>query len=306
MHSAPEPQREVDVIVIGGGPAGLSAALCLGRARRSVVVLDRGGPRHAVSAGVHNFLTREGIAPAELRRIAWEQMRAYPSVRREEASVAAIERRGDRWIVGTKGGASWSAGDVLLATGVVDQHPSIPGYAALWGRSIFLCPYCHGWEVQDQALAVLGQGPGLAHLGPLLLGWSRDVVVCTDGVALDPEVQAGLVARGLEVRTSRIVALEGDGERLTAIVFDDGARLRRDAIFAALTPQLPPLVAGLGLDLDAMGFVRVDEMGATSRPGIWAAGDLTSFRHQVVEAAAQGLRAAAAINAHRVFGAAHR
>ena len=295
-------EDEVDVVVIGGGPAGLAAATCLGRARRSVVVVDRGAPRHAVSEGVHNFLTRDGMPPADLRAVAWEQMREYPAVRRHDGDVVALAQRDDRWSVRSAGGDAWVADAVLLASGVVDVHPAIPGYDALWGRSIFLCPYCHGWEVRDRPLAVLGQGAALAQYAPLLRSFSDDVVVCTNGAALDTDVAASLAAFGLDVHTAPIASLDARDGALDAIRFDDGTRLERHALFVHSTPRLPALVAELGLDLDEQGFVRVDADGATSAPGLWAAGDLTSRRHQVTEAAAQGLRAAMAINRERVFG----
>lgn len=292
----------VDVLVIGGGPAGLAAALCLGRARRSVLVVDSGAPRHAVAQGVHNFLTRDGLPPSDLRAVAWEQMRAYPSVHRHDGAVRSLERHDSRCIAAGDQGKSWAAGAMLLATGVVDQHPRIPGYDALWGRSIFHCPYCHGWEVRDQPLAVLGQGPALAQYAPLLTSWSDDVVVCTNGAPFEPETERELSARGLGIRTAPIAALEARDGMLDAIRFDDGTRLARHALFVVPSPRLPALVAELGVDLDERGFVRVDEDGATSAPGLWAAGDLTSRRHQVAEAAAQGLRAAFAINRRIAFG----
>ena len=291
----------MDVIIVGGGPAGLAAALCLGRARRSVVVIDSGQPRHAVAEGVHNFLTREGVAPAELRTIAWDQMRTYPTVSRHAGSVTSIDRRDDHWIVETDDGRAWTARALLLATGVIDEHPSIPGYDALWGRSIFHCPYCHGWEVRDQALAVLGHGPALAQFAPLLRGWSSNVVVCTNGQSLDQETEAVLSAHDIGVRTAPVAELVAVDGHLDAIRFDDGTSLARQAVFVIGVPRIPELVANLELALDERGFVSVDEDGATSTPGLWAAGDLTSRRHQVIEAAAQGLRAATAINRHLVF-----
>jgi thioredoxin reductase len=292
----------VDVVVVGGGPAGLAAALCLGRARRSVLVVDSGVPRHAVAEGVHNFLTNEGIPPSELRAVAWEQMRPHTSVSRYDGTVVSLERRDGRWIAACDNGQSWAGKAALLATGVVDQHPDIRGYDALWGRSIFLCPYCHGWEVRDQPLAVVGQGPALAEFAPLLLSWSDDVVVFTNGEPLEPDAEEALAARGLEIRTAPIAELEAKNGKLDSIRFDDGSRLARHALFVVQSPRLPTLVADLRLDLDERGFVRVDEDGATSAPGLWAAGDLTSRRHQVMEAAAQGLRAGVSINRRLVFG----
>jgi thioredoxin reductase len=291
----------VDVIVIGGGPAGLAAALCLGRARRSVVVIDSGSPRHAVADGVHNFLSREGIPPAQLRVAAWEQMRQYPSVTRADISVVSLDRHAGRWVAASDKGDAWAANLVLLATGVVDQHPEITGYDTLWGRSIFHCPYCHGWEIRDQPVAVLGRGTAVAQYAPLLRSWSDDVVVCTNGEPLDADAEALLSAHGLAIRTAPIAALEARNSLLHAIRFDDGTRLTRHALFVVPAPRLPTLVAGLGLALDERGFVRVDEDGATSAPALWAAGDLTSRRHQVIEAAAQGLRAAMSINRALVF-----
>ena len=300
---AREHQQVVDVLVIGGGPAGLAAALCLGRARRSVVVVDRGTPRHAVAEGVHNLLTREGIPPAVLRTTAWEQMQVYTSVRRRDATVVSLERHDGRWIAAFDDGESCASTAVLLATGVVDQHPQIVGYDELWGRSIFHCPYCHGWEVRDQPLAVLGHGSTLAQFAPLLRSWSDDIVVCTNGVAVEPELEDQLSAHGIEVRTAPIAALEGTSGKLATIRFEDGTCLPRHALFVVASPRLPALVADLHLDVDDRGFVRIDEDGATSAPELWAAGDVTSRRHQVIEAAAQGLRAAVAINRRLVFGA---
>jgi len=298
-----ETVRDVDVVVIGGGPAGLAAATCLGRARRTVQVIDRGTPRHAVAAGVHNFLTRDGLPPASLRRIAWQEMEAYPTVQRHDGTARVVEQRIGRWIVASDDASAWSARAILLATGVVDQHPDIPGYEAAWGHSIFHCPYCHGWEVRDRPLAVLGAGPALAQFAPLLLSWSRDVVVCSNGATLEAPLAQELSARGLALRTGRIDALESTDGALQSIRFSDGSRLQREALFVMSSPRLPDVVTSLALTIDEQGWVRIDEDGATSAPGIWAAGDLTSRRHQVMEAAAQGLRAATAINRQLALGA---
>ena len=294
-------ETSFDVVIIGGGPAGLSAALCLGRARRSVLVVDSGHPRHAVAEGVHNFLTREGIPPAELRVIAWQQMRTYPTVSRLGATVQSLDRHDERWLVHTDDGRVVSADIVLLATGVVDSHPDIPGYAELWGRSIFHCPYCHGWEVRDQALAVLGHAPELAQFAPLLTGWSENVVVVTNGEQLTADVEHELRSRAIELRTQAIAELAPTANGM-AIEFVDGSRLERDALFVMSSPRLPDFVANLGLELNQSGLLRIDEHGATSSPGLWAAGDLTSRRHQVVEAMAQGLRSGVAINRQLALG----
>ena len=290
--------EQVDVVIIGGGPAGLSAALCLGRARKEVVVIDAGAPRHAVAAGVHNLLTREGMPPAELRRVAWEQMAAYPSVRRaSDRRVSGLTWEGAAWRVETEEGDVWRARAALLATGVVDIPPDLPGFRERWGHSIHQCPFCHGWESRDLPLAVLGSGEGAVHLGRLLKGWSDDVVVLTDGGPLDAEQAEALARAGVPVYTQRVTGLIGPGRELEAVRFADGVALPRRALFAAMPQRQTPLVAGLGLDVDEAGYVRVDMQMRTSIPMLWAAGDVTSRMQQVVESAAQGLRAGAMITA---------
>lgn len=291
-----------DVLVIGGGPAGLSAALYLGRARKSVVVLDRGSPRHAVSAGVHNFLTREGIAPAELRAVAWQQMAKYPTVSQRAVTVASLEREGDRWVARTDDGAKLTGRAVLLATGVIDEHPDLPGFTERWGRSIHHCPYCHGWEMRDLPLAVLAAGEAAGHLAPLLRGWSDDVVLLTHGAPIDDAVRARLGALGVPVYDAPIATLKGPGDRLASIELADGTALAREGLFVAAPQRQVPLVETLGLDLTEQGYVRVDPVGATSLPMLWAAGDLTSRLQQVLEAAAQGGRAGAMMNAVLTLG----
>jgi thioredoxin reductase len=296
------PETEHDVLIIGGGPAGLTAALYLGRARKSVAVLDAGSPRHAVSDGVHNFLTREGTPPAELREHAWAQMSAYPEVRHVRERVASLERQGERWSARTQGGAVHTGRAVVLATGVVDEHPEIPGYAARWGHSIHHCPYCHGWEMQDLPLAVLATDAAAGHLAPLLKGWSDDVVVLSHGAALPEETLGALAAAGVPVHTQRVARLEGQGRDLERIVLEGGEVLARRGLFVAAPQRQVPLVAGLGLELDDQGYVAVDAYGATSVEGIWAAGDLTSRFQQVVVAASQGARAGGIVNAVLTLG----
>ena len=295
--------EDVDVAIIGGGPAGLSAALCLGRGQRRVVVLDAGSPRHAVAEGVHNFLTREGLPPAELRRVAWEQMAAYPSVRRAtEGPVERLSWDGSRWIVEDALDARWRARAALLATGMIDQHPDIPGYRERWGHGIHHCPFCHGWEVRGTPVAVLGAGESPVHLGRLLRGWTDDVVVLTNGATLDDEHASQLRASGVPVDSRRVTALTGEGRSLEAIHFDDGTTLARSALFVATAQRQVPIVERLGLERTEQGYVRIDMMMQTSLPMLWAAGDLTSRLQQVIEAAAQGFRAGAMIQAKLTIG----
>ncbi|MEM1348536.1 MAG: NAD(P)/FAD-dependent oxidoreductase [Myxococcota bacterium] len=291
-----------DVLVLGGGPAGLSASLYLGRARKTVTVLDAGSPRHAVSKGVHNFLTRDGMSPAELRTQAWSQMEAYPSVRRVVARVTALQRDDERWVAHTERGEAHSGRTVVLSTGVVDEHPNIPGFAERWGHAIHHCPYCHGWEMRDLPLAVLAGEEAAGHLAPLLLGWSSDVVVLTHGAELSASTRSVLDVARIPVFESPVVRLEGEGRGLERVVLEDGTTLARRGLFVASPQHQVPLVDGLGLELNEQGYVVVDDFGATSVPGIWAAGDVTSRAQQVIEAAAQGAKVAVAINAALTMG----
>ncbi len=283
-----------DVLIVGGGPAGLTAALYLGRGRRSAIVLDRGEPRHAVSAGVHNFLTRDGTPPAELRRIAWEQMAAYPTVEHRVTIVERLERVGDDgpWRADTDTGEVF-AREVLLATGMVDEHPDIPGYRERWGHSIHHCPFCHGWEMRDRPLAALVSDEAAAHYAPLLKNWSRDVVVLTHGRTLPADARAAVEAAGIPIHGAEIVALEGRDRELEIVRLADGTTLERGGLFVKPKQHQCDLVRGLGLELDDMGFVVVDMFGATSLPHVWAAGDLATGMQQVGEAAAMGGRTGA-------------
>lgn len=288
-----------DVLIIGGGPAGLTAALYLGRGRKTVTVIDRGNPRHAVSDGVHNFLTRDGMKPAALRATAWEQMAAYPTVSRREASVEALTYDGELWHTAIGGGDgntdTISARAVVLATGMVDENPSVPGFEQRWAHAIHHCPFCHGWEMQDRPLAAWCDGPAAGHYAPLFHNWTDDVVLLTGGGELPDEARATIVEAGIPIYESPVVALEGPGHDLERIRLADGTTLERTGLFVRPGQHQTDLVTGLDLELDENGFVVVDTMQMTSRPMLWAAGDLTTGYQQVVEAAAQGARAGAMI-----------
>jgi thioredoxin reductase len=287
-----------DVIIIGGGPAGLSAALVLGRCLRRVLVCDDGRPRNAASGAVHGFLTRDGTPPGELLRIARVQLLPYDSVQVRDVRVVSVQRIADGFEIRTGDGRREQGRKVLLATGLSDELPDVPGTHGLYGQSIFHCPYCDGWEVRGQPLATYGIGD--VKGGDLALEiswWSRDVVLCTDGPArLSPAQRSRLSRRGIPIYEQRLIGFEREGDGLR-LCFEDGTELvRRALFFNTKSRQKSEFVAQIGCGLDEKGCVRVGIDGATDVPGVYVAGDVSSGARQVVIAAAEGSAAAIAIN----------
>jgi thioredoxin reductase len=293
----PDPANHYDVLIVGGGPAGLSAALVLGRCRRSVLLCDSGDYRNAAAPAVHGFLTRDGLSPADLRRIGREELRRYESVEVRELTVedlAAVEggfeaRLGD--------GSTVRARQALLATGVVDRLPRVAGLSELWGRSVFHCPYCDGWEVRDQPLAVYGHGRGGRALAVELLGWSADVLLCTDGRRVRREDRHRLEESGIAVREERIERLEGRDGVLERIVFRGGPTAARRALFlSGGNDQRSDLAQRLGCRFTRRGKVATGRFEITNVPGLFVAGDASGDVQLAIIAAAEGARAAFAIN----------
>ncbi|QRN97309.1 NAD(P)/FAD-dependent oxidoreductase [Archangium violaceum] len=290
-----------DVVIVGGGPAGLSAALVLGRARKKVLLCDAGTPRNAAAEHIQGFVTRDGTPPQEFRRIGREQLRPY-DVEYQNVRVLSVERLDSGFRVGLEGGRVVETRRVLLATGMVDVLPDLPGYRELWGKSIFQCPYCHGWEVRDQAWGVLATDEHMLDFGLFVTGWSKDVVVFTNGaLAVPPEQRSRLEHAGVRLEERRIRQLLVREEHLHAVELEDGARVARQVLFARppqrQTPLVQQLVGQLGLALDEQGFVRVDEPHKqTSVPGIHAAGDLTTLLQGALVGASAGAMAGYMMN----------
>ncbi|MFC4812864.1 NAD(P)/FAD-dependent oxidoreductase [Paenibacillus sp. GCM10023250] len=289
---------EADVAIIGGGPAGLSAALVLGRARKRVVVIDEGRPRNRVTKETHGFLTRDGVSPGEFRRIAREQLQAYPSVAfLEDAAVSAAGVDGD-FRVATRGGAAVRAKKLLFAVGMRDLPVGIAGLDEVYGRSAFVCPYCDGWELRDRWLALIAAGPRALHMAKMLAGWTNHYAILTNGPHEMTEEQLQELERhGVPVFDApirRIVSGEGMVE---AILLEDGRTVACEGIFFA-----PRLAAGselpraLGCRVTDGGTVVVDAFGKSSVPGVYAAGDAASELYQAISAAALGSLTAAGIN----------
>ena len=286
-----------DVVIVGAGPAGLSAALMLGRCRRRVLVCDTGRPRNAASRAMHGFLSRDGVPPLEFLRIAREELAQYDSIEIRDVEVTTAECRESRFHVTLAGGEQFHSRKLLIATGVVDNLPDIPGFQELYGASVFHCPYCDGWEVRDRPLAVYGRGARGAGLSLELTAWSRDLVLCTDGPAeLEPDDRARLARNGIRVREERVARLEGDG-RLERIVFSEGEPIARDAVFFTTgQTQQSFLAHRLGCEINEKGTVRTGKYESTHLPGLYVAGDASRAVQWVIVAAAEGAEAAFAIN----------
>lgn len=286
-----------DVIIVGAGPAGLSAALMLGRSRRRVLVCDTGRPRNAASRAMHGYLSRDGIPPAEFLQIAREQMRQYATVEFRDAEVVHAECNAGRFHVTLQDGVRLAARKLLIATGVVDNLPDIPGFRERYGLGVFHCPYCDGWEVRDQPLAVYGRGARGLGLSLELTGWSRDVVLCTDGPSeIDADGLSQLTRNGIAVREERVARLEGDGA-VERVVFETGDALARRAVFFTTgQTQQSELARRLGCEINEKGTVRTGKYETTHLTGLYVAGDASRAVQWVVVAAAEGAEAAFAIN----------
>lgn len=297
MNNKGRPQY--DVIVVGAGPAGLNAALVLGRSRRYVLVCDAGEHRNAASRALHGFLTRDGIDPRELLRIGRQQLDRYDTVKVQDIGVANIQADNDRFTVHLNDGTQLFARKVLLTTGVLDNLPDIQGFETFYGRSIFHCPYCDGWEVRDLPLAIYGRGTNGPGLAKELTGWSTDLTLVTDGPAeINGEDREKLARHRIQIREQKIARLEGSDGILECIVFEDGSTLKCRAMFFNLGHRLhSDLAARLGVNIDPHGDeVISDRHQSTNLPGLYVAGDAAFHTHFVIIAASEGAIAAFAIN----------
>jgi thioredoxin reductase len=285
-----------DVLVVGGGPAGLSAALMLGRCRRSVLVCDLGQPRNRKSHALHGYLTRDGISPREFNDLGRGELPCY-GVELRTVGVTDARQVENHYRVSLGDGTEEAARFLLIATGVIDDLPAIAGFGDCYGRSLFHCPYCDGWEVRDRRLAVFGRGHEGAGLALGLKTWSEDVVVCTNGGRLDSRKRERLAANGIAVRTERIARLDHEDGVLTGVAFASGDPLPRDAMFFT-TGQHPQsdLAVKLGCTLTHRGTVKTGDLCDTNVPRLFVAGDASRDAQFVVVAAAEGVKAAVAIN----------
>ncbi|HEX8312192.1 MAG TPA: NAD(P)/FAD-dependent oxidoreductase [Chthoniobacteraceae bacterium] len=289
----------LDVIIVGGGPAGISAALVLGRCRRKVLVCDAGQPRNAVAKAMHGFISRDGTPPAEFLQASREQLNAYPDVNWREGWVVSIKRGEGHFTVRLKDGVEFTSRIVLLATGIADELPEIPGFHQFWGHSVHLCPYCDGWEHRDEPIAIYGRGLAGCELALELLGWSSDIILCTDGPSeLSEEEAARLKKRHILVVETPIQMLEGTERQLERVRFTDGKMIERRSLFFSSGQDVRcELGRELGCVFGEDGVtIQSTRNAATNVPGLYAAGNATCGLQLVIIAAAEGTQAAFSIN----------
>jgi thioredoxin reductase len=285
-----------DVIIIGGGPAGLSAALILGRCLRKTLIFDNGKPRNVRSKEMHGFLSRDGTNPLELLRIGKEQLEKY-TVEFNPMEVTKATKLEGNFEIEDETGAKYYCRKLLIATGIIDDIPKIDGIEKLYGSSVFHCPYCDGFEVRLKPLAAYGKGKSGAGLAMALTNWSDDIVLLTDGKPISSEEAQLLELKEIKVIHSKIDRLEGDGGMLKRIVFNDGSAIERSALFFTTDQyQKSNIAAQLGCKFTDKGIIKAGKLQNSSISGVYVAGDAARDMQLVMLAAADGAKAAIVIN----------
>jgi thioredoxin reductase len=304
MQDPSEFSHDVDVVIVGGGAAGLAAAVALGRARRSVVVIDSGEPRNAPAAHMHNYLSRDGMSPKEFLAIGHDEALRYGARFVESVASTASRAEDGSFAIELADGASVTGRRLLVTTGLVDELPDIQGLRERWGRDVIHCPYCHGWEVSDQRIVVISSGPMSVHQAQLFRQWSPDVTLLLHTGPHPTALQRDeLASRSIGVVDGEVVSVVIEDDRLVGVAHGDGRVIPADAVVVG-----PRMIARSAV-LSSLGLVAVehpmgvgtqipsDPTGATEIPGVWVAGNVTELNAQVVHAAGAGTFAGAAINA---------
>jgi thioredoxin reductase len=292
---------EYDVAVIGGGAAGLSAALVLSRARRSVAVVDAGEPRNSPAAHMQGFLSRDGMPPRDLLAAGRDEVQRYGGQLIAGTVARVVPGSEPRFRLTLADGPRLDVRRVLVATGLRDELPDIPGVRERWGRDLLHCPYCHGYEVRDQPLGVLGGMPDAVQHAQLIRQWSSDVVFFPHTDTLTADQHEQLAARAIGVVEGTVTRLVVADDQLRGIELNDGKFIARSAVF--VRPRFVPnsdLLVDVGCAVDDNGFVVADATGRTTVPGVWVAGNAANPRAQVITAAGEGSSAAIALNADLV------
>ncbi|WP_207936032.1 NAD(P)/FAD-dependent oxidoreductase [Actinomadura sp. KC216] len=288
------------MVIIGGGPGGLNAALTLGRVRRKVLLADSGHPRNGPAEHMHGFLTRDGLPPSEVRRIGREEVLSYPTTEIRDVEVSTVVKNGEVFEVSFADGTREESRRLLLATGQWDQLPEVDGLRECWGRTVVHCPYCHGYEMRDRPLAVLGSDPRVVTTAVHITRFSDDIVVCTNGPAdIDEENRAVLKMHGIGLNEEPVSRVESQDGQVKSLVFASGEKLERGGIFVrAPLRQQSPLAENLGCEILPDGAVKINDFYQTTVPGAFAVGDMARLESwpfppsQVIMAAAGGAVAA--------------
>jgi thioredoxin reductase len=288
-----------DVCILGAGPAGLNAALMLGRCGRDVLVFDSGKPRNGVSRALHGFLTRDGTPPLELRELGRAELAAYPTVElRQNTEVRDVRRHNGYFELFTTDDQREEARIVLIATGRIDLVPTKPGFREYYGLGVYHCVYCDGWENRNKPFVAYGCGKSGADLALDLLIWSKDVTLCTDGPSgLADEQRKKLSDNGVRIIEDAVRGLRGNGGTVGSVTFEKGNELACEALFfCSECLQKSPFAENLGCQLDESGSVRCNGHAATNVPGLYVAGNVRGGVHLAIVAAAEGAEAGMAIN----------
>ncbi|MBS7810038.1 NAD(P)/FAD-dependent oxidoreductase [Roseococcus pinisoli] len=296
---------QFDALIIGGSFAGLSAAIPIARARRSVCVIDGGSPRNRFAAASHGFFGLDGHDPRSMIATAREQLQRYPTAQTLADEAVAARAVDGGFEVTLKGGGTLTAAKLLLAFGVSDVLPELPGIAERWGKSVLHCPYCHGFEYAGERLGVLGSTPMSAHKALLIAEWGPTTLYLDGGEAPDEEVRAKLARRGVAIEPARITALEGAEGTLSALLLEDGRKAAIDALYVAPPWRLnSPIAEQLGCVVDEGPFgptIRTDGGKLTTVPGVYAAGDIARAPHNASWAASDGVTAGVFLHQSLVF-----
>lgn len=288
----------LDCAIIGGGPAGLNAALVLGRARRSVILFDNDQARNAVTQESHGFITRDGVSPREFREFAYQDISKYPSVKIKKQKIVEIKEENSFFRLTTEEGNSHLSKKIIIATGLKETLPNVEGIKNYYGKSLFSCPYCDGWELRDQPLVLISENKRAAHAVMTIYQWSKDLVVCTNGSKIISDAEEQLFKKkGIRVIVERIAKLSGANGKLEKVIFENGEEIIRTGGFVSTELEQPNHFAkSLGCEMNSNSGIIMDEFGRTNVKGVYAAGDISFGPSQLIIAASQGSRAAIGVN----------
>ncbi|UII55499.1 NAD(P)/FAD-dependent oxidoreductase [Cytobacillus spongiae] len=296
-------KNQFECVIVGGGAAGLSAGLILGRSKRKVMIIDENKPRNRVTHASHGFLSRDGIDPREFKRISIEQLKKYPNVIYQKSRVEHVDKQDDMFILTTNDGELFHSKRVIFSTGMKEKLPKIKGLREVYGTSVFPCPYCDGWERKDEPLAIIGSGEWLMHYVKLIYHWSKDVIVFTNGPAnLSMEEKAECQARQIQVVETVISELKSTNGKLEEIVLETGKTYLRTSGFLLNTGevQASTIPQQMGIVQDEMGGYVTSEIGETKVKGLYIIGDAKNTFSGVIKAASEGYEIGAKINGEMV------